>query len=277
MLDESNLLTLPDDTEVFYLNKDETLILYKQVKEYLNYGISLKKGDVVFDVGANIGLFTIWLNNYFNNELTIHAFELIPDIHRILKLNIDKLKSETIFFHNYGLSDSLEVTECGYFPNATALSSLYPDSSKEEKSLIKSTFLNGLKSILPDSSIFFKILKRMPRFLVSILLDSTIEKAFIVEGRSCQLKTISNVICEHKINSIDLLKIDVEKSELNVINGINDSDWHKIRQTVIEVHDIDDRVSTLTNILKMKGFRQVNVIQEPDLEGTNIYCIYALR
>lgn len=81
MLDESNLLTLPDDTEVFYLNKDETLILYKQVKEYLNYGISLKKGDVVFDVGANIGLFTIWLNNYFNNELTIHAFELIPDIH----------------------------------------------------------------------------------------------------------------------------------------------------------------------------------------------------
>ena len=41
---------------------------------------------------------------------------------------------------------------------------------------------------------------------------------------------------------IDLLKIDVEKGELEVLNGIEDADWPRIHQIVMEVHDLDGRV-----------------------------------
>ena len=39
------------------------------------------------------------------------------------------------------------------------------------------------------------------------------------------------------IDRIDLLKIDAEKSELDIIAGIEDDDWPKIDQIVIEIHD----------------------------------------
>lgn len=47
--------------------------------------------------------------------------------------------------------------------------------------------------------------------------------------------TLTDVIRQHRIDRIDLLKIDVEESELDVLAGIADGDWSKIKQVVIEV------------------------------------------
>ena len=54
---------------------------------------------------------------------------------------------------------------------------------------------------------------------------------------TCQFKTISDVIRENHLERIDLLKIDVEKSEEDVLAGIHEDDWTKIKQLVVEVHD----------------------------------------
>ena len=53
----------------------------------------------------------------------------------------------------------------------------------------------------------------------------------------CQLTSVSDIIRENQIDKIDLLKIDAEKSELDIINGIEDRDWPKINQIVLEIHD----------------------------------------
>src|SRR5207244_12455599 len=53
----------------------------------------------------------------------------------------------------------------------------------------------------------------------------------------CRLTSVSEMIREHQIAKIDLLKIDAEKSELDIIQGIDDRDWPKIAQLVIESHD----------------------------------------
>jgi len=45
------------------------------------------------------------------------------------------------------------------------------------------------------------------------------------------------VLREHGVEQIDLLKIDAEKAELDIINGIDDHDWPKIKQIVLEIHD----------------------------------------
>jgi phthiocerol/phenolphthiocerol synthesis type-I polyketide synthase E len=42
---------------------------------------------------------------------------------------------------------------------------------------------------------------------------------------------------EHGVDSVDLVKVDVEGSEMEVLEGIADEDWPRLRQPVIEVHD----------------------------------------
>lgn len=269
---------LPDKTKVYCLDPDEAYIVYKQVSEYLQNGLTLSKGDIVFDVGANIGLFTIWLNNVFGENLEIHAFEPISDVYEILNLNVKKLNSKKIYPHPYGLSDSPKTVEIGYFPNAPALSSMYPDDSEKEKALMQNSILNNLHILIDSDAPFsLKLIKLMPKFIISYFLERRINKIFQIENISCQMKTISNVINEYKIKKIDLLKIDVEKSELDVIQGICSSDWERIKQTVIEVHNIDNRLSLIKDCLYSNGFTTVKISQEEAFKDSNIFCIYAMR
>jgi FkbM family methyltransferase len=50
-------------------------------------------------------------------------------------------------------------------------------------------------------------------------------------------KDIFEVIREGRVGRIDFLKIDVQKSEFDVLAGTDEADWPKIRQLVIEVQD----------------------------------------
>jgi acyl carrier protein len=88
------------------------------------------------------------------------------------------------------------------------------------------------------------------------------------------MKTLSEVIRENSVQRIDLLKIDVEKGELDVLAGINSRDWSRIRQIVIEVHDIDDRLEKITKLLESHGYN-VNIEQDAMLEGSRLYNVYA--
>ena len=56
-------MLLPNGKEISVINKDEVAFLYKEIfedKSYLQHGIDLKPGDTVLDVGANIGLFSLF-------------------------------------------------------------------------------------------------------------------------------------------------------------------------------------------------------------------------
>jgi acyl carrier protein len=78
------------------------------------------------------------------------------------------------------------------------------------------------------------------------------------------------------ITKVDLLKIDAQKSELDILVGIQPDDWVRIQQLVIEVHDTDNRLDTIFALLQRHGFR-VFTEQEPLLEGTGLFYIYARR
>jgi hypothetical protein len=92
----------------------------------------------------------------------------------------------------------------------------------------------------------------------------------------CNIRTISTIMREEKVERIDLLKIDVEKAELKVLLGIEDQDWCKINQIVIEVHDIDNRLEIIKAILLEKGY-SVEVREQADLKNTGLYVVTALR
>ncbi|CAN0151235.1 unnamed protein product, partial [Ectocarpus sp. 13 AM-2016] len=55
------------------------------------------------------------------------------------------------------------------------------------------------------------------------------------------------------VDKIDLLKIDVEGAELDVLLGIEQQDWPKIKQVVAEVHPVGDRVTRACELLGRHG------------------------
>ncbi|MDP9121532.1 MAG: FkbM family methyltransferase, partial [Acidobacteriota bacterium] len=87
---------------------------------------------------------------------------------------------------------------------------------------------------------------------------------------------LSEVIREHAVERIDLLKIDVEKSEAEVLLGLAPEDWPKVSQMAAEVHDLEGRLRDLEDLLAARGFT-VTVEQDPLYQGTDRWNLYARR
>ena len=70
---------LPNELAVVQMNRNETAYLYHEIFEkesYVRHGVQLPAGAVVFDVGANIGLFTLYVRERCAGA-RIYAFEPI--------------------------------------------------------------------------------------------------------------------------------------------------------------------------------------------------------
>src|SRR5262245_222589 len=87
---------LPNGMKIFCIRKGEARRGYKDVQNYFKNGIQLHRGDTVFDVGANIGLFTLKASELCNKDVDIYAFEPIPAIHRVLYYNSQRIDPEKI-------------------------------------------------------------------------------------------------------------------------------------------------------------------------------------
>ncbi len=60
-----------------------------------------------------------------------------------------------------------------------------------------------------------------------------------------------------------------------MLEGIDKEDWGKIRQIVMEVHDLnDEQIKQLENIFRTNGF-QVVIDYYDDLNIPNYYNVYA--
>ena len=56
------LATLSDKTKIHCLLKTEAMVLDQHVDGYFSNGISISDGDVILDIGANVGVFrTRWI------------------------------------------------------------------------------------------------------------------------------------------------------------------------------------------------------------------------
>jgi acyl carrier protein len=98
----------------------------------------------------------------------------------------------------------------------------------------------------------------------------------VSEAFRCELRTLSQIIRDEDVERIDLLKVDVEKSELDVLRGIDSSDWERIRQVVVEVQDTAGKLETIVRMLECRGF-EVSVDQDKALEATGMFNVYARR
>lgn len=83
---------------------------------------------------------------------------------------------------------------------------------------------------------------------------------------------------QHNLRHVDLLKIDVERAELDVLMGIAEDDFLKMKQIVMELHDIDERLKQVASLLKTTGkFDRIVVTQDQRLKGSTLFNMYCSR
>ncbi len=254
---DERLYQLPNGLEIVrLLNKNETDMLYWEIFEekiYQRYGITISDGDCIFDVGANIGLFSLFAHQSASVE--IYAFEPIPPIAEVLEANIARHGLNVKLFH-CGLSDRLDTATFTYYPSMSGMSGLYADLDADVD-VARTTTINRSAEL-------------------GSYAEARLAERFAGEKYACPLRTLSSVMAEEKITRIDLLKIDVEKSELDVLRGIAEDDWPRIRQIVMELHDMDGRLALVVELLRGHGYA-VEAVQGARFAGTGLYTLYAIR
>jgi amino acid adenylation domain-containing protein/FkbM family methyltransferase len=254
--------TLPNGLTVFHHNQTETDFVYGEIFQdegYLKHGITLSDGDVVFDVGANIGLFSLLVAQRCPNA-TIYAFEPIPQVFATLQRNA-MLYGWKGKVYPCGLAETSRQQVFTFYPHNTVISSS-STTAGEAREIVRSWLLERHPADGEDGA----------QEGIDQLLETWLES----EERTCPLRTVSEIIEENGVERIDLLKIDVEKSERDVLQGIKDRDWAKVRQLVMEVHDVGGRLAEIVRLLEARGF-EVRYEQSQDLQPAGLYNLYARR
>jgi amino acid adenylation domain-containing protein/FkbM family methyltransferase len=262
---------LPNGLEVLHQNKNETDYLYEEIFEknsYIRNGIELEDGGCVFDVGANIGMFAMYVSEVTKAQ-KIYAFEPIKEIYESLKLNLSRY-GDSVKVYQMGISNREGVEKFTYYPRYTMMSG-------------KSAFANRIA----EEEVIKKYLKneeaagRNGRDVSEREMEELLEGRFEAREHECAIRTLTSVMREEGVEKIDLLKVDVQRAEKEVLEGIEEEEWRKINQVVMEVHDqqgdvSEGRTRQLKDMLEARGY-EVHIEQDDLLKGTDRYNLYAVR
>jgi FkbM family methyltransferase len=219
---------------------------------YLRHGVEVAEGDVVLDVGANVGVAAAFFAAHCGARL-VHSFEPVRPVFEVLRENVADLPACVV--HDVGLSRAAGRAAITYYPGAAAMSGLYADPARDRE-LVRTALDNA--GVPPAET------------------DARLASAFEPRQLTCELTTLSGFLGEAGLEQVDLLKIDVERAELDVLAGVAEADWPRIRQLVVEVHDEDGRLADITRAMRERGYR-VAAEQDPALRGTDVHLVYATR
>ena len=265
----ASLHRLPNGLEIAHRNHNETAYLYDEIFErraYVRHGVQLHDGMCVFDVGANIGMFSLFVGSAVSGA-TIHAFEPIPPLFDTLRANVTMHRLDARL-HQVALGARAATETFAYYPGYTMMSGLDELADAAGEVAVVKTYLRNAA----DRDANEALLERA---------DDLLAGRFRSESWECPILRLADVIREAGVDRIDLLKIDVQRAELDVLLGLDDDDWPKIMQLTCEVHDqtggpTQGRVEELREMLERRGFA-VAVEQDELLAGTDRHAIYAVR
>ena len=205
--------------------------------------LEFKEGTVIFDVGANIGLSTMYFNQRAKH-LNIYAFEPVPQIFKILEHNCSLVDNgNQLHLINKGLGARQETIAMNYLQSASAMSSIHGFDVEKKRA---HDYIYKQK---------VGIFKGIARYFLEKQMDNAVKT-------NVEITTLSDVISAHQITRIDLLKIDVEGFEENVLEGIQPEHFGLIEYIIIEIETFrKGRKEKILQILKENHF---TIVQEDD-------------
>ena len=107
------------------------LVNYEKIL-YLN---SINKGDITFDIGANIGSFTQLFSILCGSKGEVHCFEPIPETYQILSEKIKNLKN--VISNNLAAGDANMQMVMNYDINDSEKASLVETNTNKKSCKVK--------------------------------------------------------------------------------------------------------------------------------------------
>ena len=229
---------------------DEAKWIYREIFEDHCYDLSGLSGDpFIVDVGANIGLFSLYARQKMP-QATIIAFEPAPASLEALRRNLATHNASDVTVYALALGSEDCQKTLTYFPEIPGNSTLYPAEKVTQRTLLNR---------IDGHDLGYKISK--------------------YSQHCVQVDRLSRILNDHypDIVAFDLLKIDVEGAELEVLGGIDDIHWAKIRRVLMEIGDIGGSLAKARKLLESKGFAVTHVnVPETPLE-LSFYYVTAHR
>jgi len=257
----------------------QAMAMHLQVLHYFRHGIAVHPGDIVVDVGANIGMFALEVLLRTQGRASLVCCEPAPPLFRRLVDNLGRnFPGASATCLKAAMGEREGEVDFFYRPHSPSMSSL-------EVVRFKPAQIRGTLDILYDPSdkgelayLVPRWVRWIPRKFLRAMLKGAVGREYL-RGRKlrCALTTLSAVIDREGLASIDLLKIDVEGAEWLVLAGIQDHHWPLIRSVVVEVHDVDGRLARVRGALADRGFSRITTDQEELQRPFDVHNVYALR
>ncbi|KAF8072698.1 moxd1 [Scenedesmus sp. PABB004] len=276
-------------------------------RTYLRHGVAVRRGGTVLDVGANIGLAAMAFAVDAGSGGRVVALEPAPAAAAALAAN---LRAHAELCAREGRPAPAPVTvlaaaagdgrsaagELTVFAGAAGWSTLRRDDAE---------VLAGMEAYLghmvdaprraaaadddagwsPAQRALVAVARRLARAPplrpLARLLARLYVQQVMLRGASCvrvPLVSLSDVIDGQGLAAVDLLKVDVERAELEVLRGVQPRHWPRIRQVALEVHDVGGQLAAVLRLLRESGgFAHVVVEQDAQLAGSSLFNVYARR
>lgn len=237
--------------------------LGSEVAEYFGGGIALRRGDVVLDIGANVGVFAMHAATVAD-DLTIVCAEPIPLIFQALERNfathgaLRKTRHELV---RAGITEEREVGEMEftYFERLPCDSTRHMDEKRRQFERFFAALGSRARTVLSKGGLPGRIAGAGIERVIASLPKGPVgqwasDRALGATSARAPMITVDTLVSKARVDRVDLLKIDVEGAEVDVLRGVSDVLWPRVRQVALEGHDENGRAREVKHLLESKGF-----------------------
>ncbi len=251
---------LPDGSPVANRNEKETESAYDQIfvqQTYLRHGIAVHDGDCILDVGANIGLFSIFASRLARN-LRLISMESDPAAFACLSANAEAWGTAAKCLP-YGIGHETKPAEAEFF-EALSQASGHVDAASDDD---------------PDARARNQQREAHANDRFAEEIGESTDGRCTHDIQTSKPRSLSGVIEAEAIESVDLLRIHAQENELEALQELAPKEWARIRQLVIQA-DQGQNLDSASELLNREGY-EVAIERASPAQGTKIAYLYAVR
>ncbi|MCE2974467.1 MAG: FkbM family methyltransferase [Sediminibacterium sp.] len=245
-MENVRLINVEDDVSLFGTSETDVRFLYKEIFGWKSYGdIPLPERPYIIDAGANVGIFTLYMKSLHPGAEVV-AFEPVPYLAAAASANFEREGFTDVTLHPIALGAEAGQVQIRHYPLRPSGSSL---SIRDQQQLKQEA----------EAWMSPRLAERMFRGKLATVSRNRLGD-YVEPGRV-----------------IDLLKIDVVGSELDVMAGLDGSQWQLVRYVVVDLVDQDGRLRQVSEALASRGFR-IEVRQSgPDQDARLSFFVHGVR